>query len=86
MTGGERAGGSRHGLESDEVFVFRSKYLGVGKIFEKCDGDLAAGAGKRERGVRANQGKAMVKVLVAQHGIKRVEDSCAPVGMPRESS
>ena len=73
LTGGERAGGSRHGLESDEVFVFGSKDLGVGKVFEKRDGDVAAGSGEREGGMCANQGKAIVKAFVAQQRIKWAE-------------
>ena len=60
LAGGERAGGSRHGLKSDEVFVFGSKDLGVGKVFEKRDGNMAAGAGEREGGMRANQGKTIL--------------------------
>ena len=73
LTGGKRAGGSRHGLESNEDFVLGSKNLRVGKVFEKRDGDMAAGAGEREGGMRANEGKAIVKALVAQQRIKWAE-------------
>src|SRR5260370_1759929 len=70
---GKRTGGSRHGLESDEIFVLGSKNLGVGTVFEKGDGDVAAGAGERKGGVRSNQGEPIVKTFIAQQRIERAE-------------
>ena len=73
LTRGKRTGGSRHRLQGDEIFVLGSKNLGVGKVFEKRDRNVAAGAGERKGGVRTNQGEPIVKTFIAQQRIERAE-------------